>query len=81
VTDTAAVLGPGSLGLYGVQLLRVRGVEDVVLTGTRDERLVVGAELGANHTVNDRDVVAPVGVLGERPAAKDVGVVRMCDDS
>lgn len=62
VTDTAAVLGPGSLGLYGVQLLRARGVEDVILTGTRDERLEVGADLGANRTVNvhEEDPVAAV---------------------
>jgi 2-desacetyl-2-hydroxyethyl bacteriochlorophyllide A dehydrogenase len=55
VTDTAAVLGPGSLGLYGVQLLRARGVEDVLLTGTREERLQVGTDLGANHTINVRE--------------------------
>lgn len=55
LTDTAAVLGPGSLGLFGVQLLQARGVADVVLTGTRDERLAVGADLGANLTVNVRE--------------------------
>ena len=51
-TDTAAVLGPGSLGLFGVQLLRAQGVDDVILTGTRDGRLAVGADLGADRTVN-----------------------------
>ncbi|WP_121744857.1 zinc-dependent alcohol dehydrogenase [Natronorubrum halophilum] len=51
-TDTAAVLGPGALGLYGVQLLRAQGVTDVVLTGTRDEPLEAGRKLGATRTVN-----------------------------
>lgn len=51
-TDTAAVLGPGSLGLYGVQLLRAQGVKDVILTGTREERLATGEQLGATRTVN-----------------------------
>lgn len=51
-TDTAAVLGPGSLGLYGVQLLRSQGVKDIILTGTRDERLEAGEALGATRTVN-----------------------------
>ena len=51
-TDTAAVLGPGSLGLYGVQLLRAQGVKDIVLTGTRDERLEAGESMGATRTVN-----------------------------
>ncbi|WP_435320930.1 zinc-dependent alcohol dehydrogenase [Haloarchaeobius sp. TZWSO28] len=54
-TDTAAVLGPGSLGLYGVQLLRAQGVKDVILTGTRDERLEVGERHGADFTVNVRE--------------------------
>ncbi|MFU8868947.1 zinc-dependent alcohol dehydrogenase [Natronococcus sp.] len=54
-SDTAAVLGPGSLGLFGVQLLKARGVDDVVLTGTRDERLTVGESLGADLTVNVRE--------------------------
>lgn len=55
VSDTAAVLGPGSLGLYGVQLLHAWGIDDVLLTGTRRERLEVGEELGARETVNVRD--------------------------
>lgn len=64
VTDTAAVLGPGSLGLFGVQLLRARGVEDVILTGTREERLAVGRELGATKTVNAREE-DPVEAIAE----------------
>ncbi|WP_135855096.1 zinc-dependent alcohol dehydrogenase [Halorussus salinus] len=54
-TDTAAVLGPGSLGLFGVQLLAAQGVENIILTGTRDERLTVGETYGANLTVNVRE--------------------------
>ena len=53
-TDTAAVLGPGSLGLYGVQLLKAAGVDDIVLTGIRDERLAAGEEYGATRTINVR---------------------------
>ncbi|NGM70627.1 alcohol dehydrogenase catalytic domain-containing protein [Natronolimnobius sp. AArcel1] len=55
VSDTAAVLGPGALGLFGVQLLRAKGVDDVILTGTRPERLEAGRELGANKTINVRE--------------------------
>ena len=54
-TDTAAVLGPGSLGLYGVQLLQCKGIDDVILTGTREERLAAGTALGADLTVNVRE--------------------------
>jgi 2-desacetyl-2-hydroxyethyl bacteriochlorophyllide A dehydrogenase len=55
VSNTAAVLGPGALGLFGVQLLRAEGVDDVILTGTRPERLEAGRELGASKTVNVRE--------------------------
>lgn len=54
-TDTAAVLGPESLGLYGVQLLRAKGVSDVILTGLHEKRLAVGERLGASETVNVRE--------------------------
>ncbi|WP_440772566.1 zinc-dependent alcohol dehydrogenase [Natronorubrum sp. DTA28] len=63
-TDTAAVLGPGSLGLFGVQLLRAQGVEDIVLTGTRDERLRVGERYGATETIHVHDT-DPVEALLE----------------
>ncbi|MFC7215887.1 zinc-binding dehydrogenase [Saliphagus sp. GCM10025334] len=72
-TDTAAVLGPGSLGLYGVQLLRAQGVKDVVLTGTRDARLEAGKRLGATRTVNvyEED---PVEAIMEHTDGKGVDV-------
>ncbi|WP_255171480.1 zinc-dependent alcohol dehydrogenase [Natrononativus amylolyticus] len=70
-TDTAAVLGPGSLGLYGVQLLRAQGVDDVVLTGTRDERLEAGERLGATRTVNVREE-DPVEALMEHTDGRGV---------
>lgn len=63
-TDTAAVLGPGALGLYGVQLLQASGVSNIILTGTRDERLAVGEQLGAAETVNVRET-DPVTAIRE----------------
>ncbi|UTF52442.1 zinc-dependent alcohol dehydrogenase [Natronosalvus rutilus] len=72
-TDTAAVLGPGSLGLYGVQLLRAQGVKEIVLTGTREERLEAGKRLGATRTVNvyEED---PVEAIMERTDGRGVDV-------
>ncbi|WP_312907854.1 zinc-dependent alcohol dehydrogenase [Natronosalvus caseinilyticus] len=72
-TDSAAVLGPGSLGLYGVQLLRAQGVKDVVLTGTREARLEAGKRLGATRTVNvyEED---PVEAIMEHTDGKGVDV-------
>ncbi|MFC7230678.1 zinc-binding dehydrogenase [Saliphagus sp. GCM10025308] len=72
-TDTAAVLGPGSLGLYGVQLLRAQGVKDIVLTGTRDARLEAGKRLGATRTVNVYEE-NPVEAIMEHTDGKGVDV-------
>lgn len=71
--DTAAVLGPGSLGLYGVQLLRAQGVKDVVLTGTREERLEAGRRVGATETINVREE-DPVEALMEHTDGRGVDV-------
>ena len=38
-----------------VQVLKSRGVEKVILVGTRDYRLERGAELGADHVINISD--------------------------
>ena len=60
--DVGVVLGPGALGLYGVQLLKAQGVDDVILTGTREARLEAGEKLGADHTINvyDEDPVEAI---------------------
>jgi 2-desacetyl-2-hydroxyethyl bacteriochlorophyllide A dehydrogenase len=70
-TDTAAVLGPGSLGLFGVQLLKAQGVEDVVLTGTREERLAVGERYGTTRTINVRGT-DPVEALRDHTDGRGV---------
>ena len=73
-TDTAAVLGPGSLGLFGVQLLRAQGVSDVILTGTRPSRLEAGEKLGASLTVNVREE-DPVETILDYTDGRGVDVV------
>jgi L-iditol 2-dehydrogenase len=50
--ETVLVQGPGPIGLIAVQLCKALGAERVILTGTRDERLSVGARLGADHVIN-----------------------------
>jgi alcohol dehydrogenase len=50
--DTALVIGDGAVGLLACQAARLLGAEHVVLTGHHDDRLAVGARLGATHTVN-----------------------------
>lgn len=50
--DFVAVLGPGPIGLLAVEFAKFRGASQVLLTGTRDNRLEVGKEMGADYTVN-----------------------------
>lgn len=50
--ETVVVAGPGPIGLMAVQLVKQMGSARVILTGTREERLNLGRELGADITIN-----------------------------
>lgn len=65
------VMGPGPIGLLGVAVAKALGAYPVILTGTRDNRLQTGRELGADFTINVReeDAVAKV-----REITKNKGV-------
>ncbi|HXW27015.1 MAG TPA: zinc-binding dehydrogenase [Xanthobacteraceae bacterium] len=52
--ESVAVLGPGPIGLLGAAVAKALGASPVILTGTRDNRLKIGRELGADHVVNVR---------------------------
>lgn len=63
VGETVAILGPGPIGLMGVQLCKAMGASRVILTGTREGRLRLGRELGADVTVNVREEDPVAAVL------------------
>jgi L-iditol 2-dehydrogenase len=46
------VTGPGPIGLMSVAVGKALGADPVILTGTRDARLNLGAKLGADHLIN-----------------------------
>ncbi|GHS99252.1 sorbitol dehydrogenase [Synergistales bacterium] len=52
--DVVVVFGPGPIGLYAVQLMKLRGAKCVVNVGmTEDmERLKIARELGADYIIN-----------------------------
>lgn len=52
--ESVVVTGPGPIGLLGVAVAKALGAQPVILTGTRDNRLKIGMELGAEHVVNVR---------------------------
>jgi L-iditol 2-dehydrogenase len=52
--EGVVVIGPGPIGLLGVAVAKALGASPVILTGTRDNRLAIGRELGADHAINVR---------------------------
>lgn len=52
--DTVAVVGDGNIGLLAVQVARLFSPANIVLAGSRDERLEMARQLGATHTINAR---------------------------
>jgi len=53
--DSVVVMGPGPIGLMAVQCAKALGAGLVILTGTKDDRLVKGKTLGADYTINIRE--------------------------
>lgn len=52
--ETVVITGPGPIGLMAVVMARLLGAGAIVLTGTREERLAVGRQLGADVTIDVR---------------------------
>jgi 2-desacetyl-2-hydroxyethyl bacteriochlorophyllide A dehydrogenase len=52
--ESIVVTGPGPIGLLGVAVAKALGAQPVILTGTRDNRLQIGRELGADYVINVR---------------------------
>jgi L-iditol 2-dehydrogenase len=54
LNKNALVFGPGPIGLYTVQLLKMMGFANVIMVGTRESRLKVARDLGC-QTINIRE--------------------------
>jgi L-iditol 2-dehydrogenase len=50
--ESVVVIGPGPIGLLAVAVAKALGANPVILTGTRDARLAIGRELGADRVIN-----------------------------
>ena len=50
--ESVVVVGPGPIGLLAVAVAKALGADPVILTGTRDARLAIGRELGADRVIN-----------------------------
>src|SRR3954467_7568227 len=76
--ESVCVTGPGPIGLMAVAVAKALGAQPVILTGTRDNRLQIGMQLGADAVVNirkEKDVVAAVKKLN---GGKGVDYVVEC---
>lgn len=60
--ESVVVIGPGPIGLLAVAVAKALGASPVILTGTRNKRLAIGQELGADRVVNINDEDA-VGIV------------------
>jgi L-iditol 2-dehydrogenase len=75
--EGVAVIGPGPIGLMGVAVAKALGAQPVILTGTRDRRLEMGARLGADAVVNlNRE--DPVAAVQRITGGKGVQYVLEC---
>jgi threonine dehydrogenase-like Zn-dependent dehydrogenase len=68
--ESLVVIGPGPIGLLGVAVAKALGAGPVILIGTRDSRLEIGKQLGADHTLNvktEKNIVEAVkSIVGKR---------------
>jgi L-iditol 2-dehydrogenase len=75
--ESVVVTGPGPIGLLGVAVAKALGAQPVILTGTRDNRLKIGLELGADYVVNARNE-DPVAAVRKLNGGKGVDYVIEC---
>jgi L-iditol 2-dehydrogenase len=75
--ESVVVTGPGPIGLLGVAVAKALGADPVILTGTRDNRLAIGLELGADFVVNARKE-DPVAAVRRLNGGKGVDYVVEC---
>lgn len=75
--ESVVVTGPGPIGLLGVAVAKALGAQPVILTGTRDNRLEIGRQLGADHVINVRNE-DPVEAVRKLTDGKGVDYVVEC---
>jgi L-iditol 2-dehydrogenase len=75
--ESVVVTGPGPIGLLGVAVAKALGANPVILTGTRDNRLQIGKDLGADYVINAKKE-DPVEAVRKLNGGKGVDYVVEC---
>jgi L-iditol 2-dehydrogenase len=78
--ETLLVIGPGPIGLMTVACGKALGA-DVILAGTRESRLRLGRELGADHVIDVRAQPLVETVKALTPRGLGVDLVMECSGS
>ncbi len=73
------IFGPGPIGNMMVQLAKSKGAGKVVLVGTRDYRLELGKDAGADEVVNVKDEKSPYYTHNLIDRIKDLTGGKMAD--
>jgi L-iditol 2-dehydrogenase len=76
--ESVCVSGPRPIGLLTVAVAKALGAQPVILTGTRDNRLQIGKELGADAVVNIRKESDVVEAVKKLNGGKGVDYVVEC---
>jgi len=78
LTESAVVIGPGPIGLLVLAMLRLHGLQNLTLVGTRDYRLALGRTFGAENLVNVRDCDPLQTVRHDLLHGRGAGIVIDC---
>jgi threonine dehydrogenase-like Zn-dependent dehydrogenase len=78
--ESVVVIGPGPIGLLAVAVAKALGASPVILTGTRNKRLAIGQELGADRVVNINEE-DPVDIVKELTGGIGADYVVECAGS
>ena len=78
-TMNILVLGPGPIGLYATQLLKLRGARKVIVLGADCDkgRLEMAKNLDADYVIND-DAEDPIEKIKEYTDGKMIDIVHDC---
>jgi L-iditol 2-dehydrogenase len=80
VGQDIVIFGPGPVGLMTVQACKQLGAAQVILVGTRDNRLEMGRQLGADVIINAR-VTDPIQAIMELTEGNGVDLAIECAGS
>jgi len=75
--DTAVVIGAGVIGLCAIMALKARGIDDIIVSGRRANRLKLAGECGARLVV-DATVDEVVPIVQEATGGKGADLVLEC---